>query len=208
MKKIGILVEGMEEQIALRHIVEKLAIEGVQILKPVFANMQPKGPAAQIVKAVEAKMSLLQKADAILVLIDKEDTDDCIITRVGELRNAFHKKGHRKVEVVIKNRQFENWLIADPEAINQLSNFEVTSAFRKKVEQDKTDHVQDPVGLLSGLKKGGSTFHKTKDGTEIAKKLNVENAARNSRSLRRFLRLLEHPDYKDQSKKPKQPLSF
>ena len=202
MKKIGILVEGMEEQISLRHIVEKLNIADTQILKPVYANMQPKGPIGQIVKSVGTKISLLNKADLILVLIDKEDSNDCLITRAEELKSAFHQKGHKKVEVVIKNRQFENWLIADPDAIGQLSHFNITTAFRKKVENDKADNIIDPVGLLTSLKKGDKTFHKTIDGTAIAKKLNVENAARNSRSLRRFLRLLGHEAYFLQSKKP------
>ena len=202
MRKIGIFVDGREEQISLRHMVEKLKIDHVQILTPVYANMQPKGPVGSIVKAVEAKMTLHKQADLIVVLIDLEDLEECIIARAQALKMAFHQKGYSKVEVVVKNQQFENWLIADPEAISQLDRFHITTTFKKKVENDKADNVANPVGLLSGLKKDGKTFHKTIDGTQIAKKLNIENAARNSRSLRRFLRLLGHRDYVHQSKKP------
>lgn len=99
-------------------------------------------------------------------------------------------------------RQFENWLIADPEAIAQIKNFKLTSTFRKRVAPDKADHVPNPIDLLNKLELGPKSFHKTVDGTEIAKKLDINTVASNSRSFRRFLRLLSHPDYLTQSKKP------
>jgi hypothetical protein len=99
MKKIGILVEGREEQIALGHIINKLKFPDAQILKPIYANMQPKGPVGQIVKAVENKISIISKSDLILVLIDKEDSDVCVVSRAAELKSAFHNKGYKQVEV-------------------------------------------------------------------------------------------------------------
>lgn len=100
MRKIGILVDGKEEEISLRHIVGKILIHDTQIITPVYAPMQPKASALQIVKAVEGRLNLLvKKTDLILVLIDFEDQDDCAVTKTIELKRAFQKHGYAKIEL-------------------------------------------------------------------------------------------------------------
>lgn len=198
--KIGIIVEGQEEQQSLRYIVEKIRIEGKQILAPIFAPIEPKATPQQIIKAMESRLKLLSKADKIIVLIDIENLDVCPGDRASSLERVFIDRGYENIEVVIKKRQFENWLIADPDAISQLRNFDMSEGFRRSVNNN-ADNVDDPVRLLSNIKNDRRYFHKTKDGSAIAKQVDYLRIASNSRSFRRFLRVLGYPLYLHQSKR-------
>jgi hypothetical protein len=195
---IGIIVEGQEESESLAHIVGKIAIENVIIRKPLYASTEPKATPGQIAKAVESRLKIL-KAQQILVLIDLENQDVCPGERAQTLENTFHQKGYRQVQVIIKNKNSENWLIADCDALKQLSTFKLTQAFINQVTH-KADHVTDAVGLLTKIKSDKKSFYKTKDGEAIARKANPEKIALHSRSFRRFLRLLGHQLYRTQSK--------
>lgn len=199
---IGIICEGQEESQSLAHIVSRITIEGVTICKPVYASIEPKATSAQITKAAESRFKyfMARKVNQILLLIDREDLTDCPGKRALEVEQAALKMGFTNVRVVIKNRKFENWLIADCEALRQLSSFKPTQSFIRQVTA-KADQVADAVGLLSSIKTDKKSFHKTNDGTAIAKKAVPETIALHSRSFRRFLRLLTHEDYKNQSKK-------
>ena len=200
---IGIIVEGQEESQSLAHITAKIIIEGVTIRKPLYASIEPKATPGQIVKALESRLKILGAIDRVLVLIDLENLDECPGERAQVLQKAVQKMGYDNVHVVIKNRKFENWLLADCDALNQLTNFSPTQAFLRKVT-GKADNVTDAVELLSSIKNDKRSFHKTQDGTAIARKAVPETIALHSRSFRRFLHLLKHPTYKQQSKKPAQ----
>ena len=197
--KIGIIVEGQEEQQSMRYIVENINIEGKQILTPIFAPIEPKATPQQIVKAMEGRLKLLSKANQIIVLIDLEDMDICPGDRANSLENYFFSKSYTNIKVIIKKRQFENWLLADPDAINGLKNFNVSEAFRRRVTGN-ADNIHNPIELLSNLKSDRKSFHKTKDGTAIAKEIDYLKVADNSRSFRKFLRVIGHPLYLTQSK--------
>jgi hypothetical protein len=202
---IGIIVEGQEESQSLAYVVEKITIKGVTIRKPLYASIEPKATPLQIAKSVESRLKILGQVNRILLLIDLENLDACPGERAQTLEQAVAKMGYHNVQVVIKNRKFENWLIADCEALKQLNLFKPTQSFIKQVT-GKADTVADAVGLLSSIKTDKKSFHKTNDGTAIAKKAVPETIALHSRSFRRFLRLLNHEDYKNQSKKAKTPV--
>lgn len=198
---IGIIVEGQEESQSLAHITTKITIEGVTIRKPLYAPIQPKATPGQIAKAIESRLKILGTVDRILILIDLEDLDVCPGERAQVLEDAVRRMGYDNMHVVIKHRKFENWLIADCTALGQLTNFSLTKSFVHQVT-GKADNVPDAVELLSSIKKDRRSFHKTHDGTAIAKKVRPETIALHSRSFRRFLHLLTHPTYKEQSKNP------
>jgi len=108
-----------------------------------------------------------------------------------------------QVHVVVKNRKFENWLIADPKALASLKGrFKPTQAFRKHVSPNKADNVPDGAVLLKQICVKGSYYHKTQDPPRILAAMDVAEGGRNSRSFRRFLRLVGDRRYRDQSKKP------
>ena len=106
------------------------------------------------------------------------------------------------MHVVVKNRKFENWLIADPGAFKKLrGRYEITSAFEGAVSPNKADGGTDATGLIKSISKDRS-YDKLKDAVAIVSVADPGTMACNSRSFRRFLRLLGHPDYVAQSLRP------
>lgn len=202
--KIGIVTEGRAERSALAELIKKLKSKSHSILEPVFASVEPKATPAQIVTAAEPKIRILDKRDCdrILFLIDFEDLGGCLITRKNQVESLLKNRGYSSVKVVIKQRQFENWLIADHRAVNACKRFAVSKSFIKAVSPNKADNINNPVKLLSGSKPDKTSFDKNRGAHAICAKSDPLRMAENSRSFRRFLRLIEHPTYQNQSKNP------
>lgn len=166
--------------------------------------MHPKATPRQIAKAASSSANILlsQGIDRLVVLMDREDNTDCPSKISTNVAAAFTKLGFTEVYVVIKDKKFENWLIADPLALKQYPRrFNVNKSFERKVSRNKADNVPDAEALSNTACKGGA-FHKRKDASEIARAQSVTNVAANSRSFRRFLRVLTYPNYATQSKNP------
>ena len=135
-------------------------------------------------------------------MIDQEDRPECAPEFADRIEQAIRKKGESEIFVAVKEKCLENWLVADPDALAALqARFKVTKAFRQSVANGKADSVRDAVALLDRIAIGPS-YHKRHDPPAIFARMNVDSAARNSRSLRRFLRLMGDKRYKDQSKRP------
>lgn len=202
--KIGIITEGKTERQGIENLTRQLDYDGVSIVKPLYAPMQPKAREGQIVKSAESRINILKSkgCQRIIVIIDFEDQNICVVERAQELEKVFVEKGHSFVKVVVKNRQFENWIISDYEGIGKCKDFSVTKSFINHVEPNKADNVSNPVELLNKIKNCKKKFDKNRDVDIITKKSTPERIASNSRSFRRFLRLLKHPIYKKQSKIP------
>ena len=202
--KIGIVVEGKAESQALKLLTRRIKIEGVQLLAPAYADMQPKSEPDQIAgKAIkQVKIQRTRGADLIVVLIDRENREECPPEFARQLEQAFKRLGYDNIRVVIKNRTFENWLIADIDALKKLSGlFSVTRSFEKTVSPNKADTVGDAEALLKKIAVN-HRFHKRRDASAITAVQEALEMARNSRSFRRFLRVVGHPQYLTQSKKP------
>jgi hypothetical protein len=203
--KIGIVVDGDAESQALKKLTRRIKIAGTQLLGPFYAPMQPKSTPKQIAKSAEKQVVILKRkrADKVVVLVDREDQAGTPGEIAISLEAAFHELGHQQVYVVIKNRKFENWLIADVGAFRQMPRrYKVSSAFEKAVSPDKADSVKDAEALINQIALKVK-YHKRHDAAQIAEKQNEAEIGLNSRSFRRFLRLIGHPDYRDQSCKPK-----
>jgi hypothetical protein len=90
-------------------------------------------------------------------------------------------------------------MIADVAALEKMPNrFSVTQAFRGKIVPNKADSVEDAESLLKQISKK-KPYHKSSDNPKIAEKQDALQIGCNSRSFRRFLRLLQHPIYAEQS---------
>lgn len=199
--KIGIIVDGDAEMKAFQCLTRRIKIQGVQLLKPIHADMQPKATAGQIAKAAEDKLGLLhaRRADRIIVLIDRENRQACPGQWKDEIERAISKLGYSQVRVVIKNRKFENWLIADVRVFEKLrARYQVTGIL---IAPDKADDVEDAEKLLNKIAVKVE-YRKGRDAAQITALQDYLEVGRNSRSFRRFLRLIGHPHYRDQSKKP------
>ncbi len=204
--KIGIIVDGDAESQALFNLTQNINIGNTQIIKPIYADIQPKASFEQIAKKALKSIGFLRgkNADKIIVFIDREDSETCPTEIKNNLEEAFKTIANEEIEVVVKNRKFENWLCADVEALRKMpKRFSVTNAFENQVKNNKADSIKDAEKLLDTIIiPKESQYHKRKDAQNITAKQNILNIACNSRSFRRFLRLISHPSYLKQSKKP------
>ena len=200
---VGIIVDGSAEAVALVPIIEKLRMTGFSVMNPIYADMQPRSTPKQIVRSTVGKMKILESrnAEKVIVLIDLEERSRCAVNFHSEIEAAFNDMGWSHVLVVVKVVAFENWLISDPDGIKKLnSRFSITKDFIKSVSSNNSDNVDEPVKLLNKICVGKKSYHKRDDARAIANQLDPLRMAKNSRSFRRFLRVIGLPDYLNQSK--------
>ena len=192
--KIGIITEGQSEQRALSEIVKKIGIKDV--LTPVFAPIDPKTGPNRMVKVAESRLNYFynRNVSKVIIVIDLENIQQCLIERAKSIEEAFHRKGHPKVCVVIKNKQFENWLISDHKGISKLKNFKPSQKFIKQTGNGNADNVAKPTELLTSIKTNKKSYAKGDDDINIAKMIDPKNMVKNSRSFRKFLKELGWKD--------------
>jgi len=201
---VGVVVEGQAESQALRRILPKIKAQGRQLIHVVYADMQPAAPATQIARKAAVGLRMLRKkgAEAFVVILDCEDTSRCPVELARRIEQALAKLEWPGVDVVVKRFKFENWLIADVDALKRMpSRFHVTNRFEKRVAPDKADNVRDAAAELGRLCQGHA-YHKRNDPVEIAKHQEPRRIAANSRSFRRFLRVVGCGKYAQQSRSP------
>jgi Domain of unknown function (DUF4276) len=191
--KIGLLVDGRAEYSALPHLLERIVSPHTILRNPLLCDIQPFASPAQIAHVASKSFPILlhRGADRILILIDKETRQDC----TGELAAAVEKEARARadsgveVRVVLKVKMFENWFVADPEALRGISGrFEKVERIAKQVTPNRADAV-DALGLLKTCSKD-RTFDKVRDGVAICKVLDPTRAAAGSRSFRKLLKEL------------------
>jgi len=200
---IGLIVDGQAEPDALWELRGKLQASQ-SMIRPLYADLQPKAAPGQIARKALSRVKMLRKrsASAIVLLIDREDQRECPPSLACEIQDALDRLGEPGILVVVKNRSFENWLIADVGALAKLrARFRPTKAFRERVVPNKADSVADGASLLNRICID-TTYHKRRDPPRILKASDVGAMAKNSRSFRRFLRLVGDDRYRAQSKRP------
>lgn len=203
--KIGLIVDGSAEVNAISAMVQNFTIPNVQFLNAIYADMQPKATPAQIARSALGKCQILlaRKVGLIVVLLDREDRNDCPSSFALAIQAAFAALGIQNIAVVIKDRQFENWLIADPDglAMGLPARMNITPAFIRSVSPDRADLVDNPEDLLNRICIRAE-YHKRHDAISIARVVDPIRTAMNSRSFRRFLRVVGFPSYQTQSRRP------
>lgn len=166
---------------------------------------QPDGPVKGIAKACgpALRQAKARGAELFVLVIDREQQQESVGALATVLKGELEKAGPWpfKVEVVFKDRTFENWLVADVQAVReQRGRFDLTQSAVRKVEPDKADHV-DALAILQKAAKG-KQYEKIEDGRKIAGHLDLSRAAKNSRSLRHMLHVLGVEAYADQCRRP------
>ena len=202
--RVGIVTDGQGEVEAHPKLLAGLQPEGVTTAGIAYADLQPKASPGQIVKAAESRIRIFRaKGTAAVVLaIDLEDRRECAGQFARSLEAAFAARGMDCVRVAVKHRCLENWLLADVGALRSLAaRFRVPKILSRKISPNKADHVQRPVELLQRMAVRKS-YHKRRDPPDIMAAQDASVVARNSRSFRRFLRLLGHRAYREQSRQP------
>lgn len=197
--KIGFVVDGQGEYYALPHLLPRLGSPNI-LLNPLFSAIQPLARPAQIAHVASKSFPILlsRGADLIVVLLDKETRPDCTGPLVEEIEREARKRLSEMsrtvdVRVVLKVSKLENWLIADPLALQALPGlFENVERIEKQVVPNKADAV-DAHELLKTCSRKRS-YEKKTGAIEICKRLDPERARLNSRSFRKLLKTLGCPE--------------
>ena len=202
--KIGIVVDGVAEYESLGKLFPSLsAASGHTYLKVVRADIQPKAPLPAIARSCKDAVVQLEARGAGLVLIvfDREDRPEC----PGEISEGVARPlgalVRCQVSVVVKDRKYENWLVADLGALAaHRARYLVAPRHRRLVEPNKADRV-DAIPMIKSIVKGD--YDKVDDSMAIMERAAPDVMSRHSRSFRKFLREACHPLYSSQSLLPR-----
>jgi Domain of unknown function (DUF4276) len=197
---IGLIVDGHAELEGLPYVLSRLGIRH-QILKPLRCDLQPTSSPTRMASEASRHFTyfLRRKVDRIVLLIDKEARAEC----TGELAQEIEREARAKLAhlsasidlfVVLKVTKLENWLVADPEALTALPGLiKKPERIAKQVAGGRADAVDALTLLKNGWAKKG--FKKPACAVAIFRKLDPVRAAANSRSFRKLLKTLGHPDF-------------
>jgi Domain of unknown function (DUF4276) len=202
VRRIGAIVDGQSEYRALPLITAKLEIAGAQFVKTLYAPIQPCAPAGVIARACQSPIQQLvqRRVTDIMILLDRETRSECPGTWASQIIDLLELPPGCRGWVIIKNRMFENWLIADLEALKASPRrYNLTTADERRIIPNKADSC-DALRMLKNMT--NSAYSKVDDSRIILTAADPLRIAANSRSFRRFLRVAGHSDYQTQSSKP------
>ena len=205
------LVEGDGEYHALPYLVSRIHTEHEILQRPLRSPIHPLSAVGSIARAAvpSARILIGRGADRVVLLLDHEDRPACpgvfaegLATNLRRLLAPSHPR--TEVAVVVKVQAFENWLIADGGAVLQLTGlFPRSRGLAGHVSANWADHL-NALDLLEHCSHPNRGYDKIKGALRICQVMDPAGAARNSRSFRRFLRVLGHPLYRNQSRLPVQ----
>lgn len=206
---IGVIVDGMAEYRSLGSIIEKISASSRIIQQPIYCDIQPYSTTGIIVRTVLKRLPILlnKGANRVVVLVDLENRRECPGDFALEIkRNILEElevQGKSiQIDVVIKNRKYENWLIADLRTLRSFRRrFRIGIGIQRAISPNKADNV-DAEKLLKQSVIPSQTFHKVRDAKTIMGRANPHRIAANSRSFRRFLRVVGDNKYQNQSIRP------
>lgn len=118
--------------------------------------------------------------DLILILLDADD--DCPVTLAASLRSQAERVvPHRRVAVVLANREFEAWFIAAADSLVDA----VGLLLLPQDQQVQADSPRDAKGWLS-KRMGPRRYHPISDQATFARHIHLEKARARSRSFRKL----------------------
>lgn len=185
MIPIASIVEGDGEVSALPVLLRRLAAE----LDPV-ASVNPLQPIRVrrdrfLHKDEEFRRQLLLAAAKageegwILVLLDADD--DCPKELGPEIhRRAKQHVPHRRVSVVLANREFEAWFIAAAQSLHGARGFSIPAGERPEAEVPR-----DAKGWMREHMRSG-TYSEILDQPAFAARIDLQQTFANSRSFRKL----------------------
>ena len=200
------MVDGLGERSALPVLYQRIRTPHT-LVTPIKQDIQPMAPVSQIARAAAAGCRILaiKQVDLVVVLVDLEHRDACAGQFAQELREQVVARVSDlgiEVAVVIKVRAFENWLVSDLECLaGSPGLFPDARRVRQSVPAGTADQV-DALAILQQASGRHRSYHKVRGAVGVCAHLDPARAAINSRSFRRFLRVVGDSRYAHQSRRP------
>lgn len=203
---IGLIVDGEGEYRSLPFLIARLNAGSQVLRQPLLVNTNGNVPTGQIAAAIKSRLPILaaRGATRAVVLIDRETNPTCpgkLATEIADaLRPSCGPDSVSTATVVVKNHMFENWLIADVRTLTQMrARFQLTVSAVRLIQSGRAD----AANALAIIKRAaiGTQYDKVVDAVSIMKVADPLAIAANSRSFRKLLRTVQHPLYRDQSRR-------
>ena len=140
----------------------------IELMQPVKADLQPLAPVPRLARECEKSVHQLKLRGAhrVIVLLDREVRATC----PGGFASAIESEVRARVDgvavdVVVKQKSFENWLLAHLAALAaHPRRFTVSRGTRRLVEPNKADNVEG-LALLRRCVRGD--YNKVADAKRI-----------------------------------------
>ena len=160
------------------------------LLNPIYANVSPLAPIPLLVKQLEPRIRLAvsRRAELVLVILDSEKAASCPGERATQITTAFANMGVTNCTVVLKHTRFENWLIADREALYSCPGL-FPAASRLNYPKGRADSV-DALRLLTTTMGNKVVYSKMRHPEKVLAHADIIRMRANSRSFNKFLRTL------------------
>lgn len=195
---MAVVTEGDGEFKALPALFDQFreANENLELIRITKLSVQPDGPVEKIKRQCEklAPLFTAKRVDEVILVLDREQQGDAAGVVAQRIESAVAGILPMRLRVVLKDRTFENWVIADVDALATMpARFEVTPALRRAVTPNKADRVA-ALELIKKASRSGN-YDKIQDAERVLKHARVEHIGANSRSFRHLLHILQHPLY-------------
>ncbi|MFL0276556.1 DUF4276 family protein [Mycobacterium sp. SMC-19] len=202
--RIALITEGASEFKALPQLFPQLQQKmprRSRIVRILRANITPDAPHPQVISSCRPALKIASNiADMAIVLLDREQQQNCPGDIAAKLEERFKKAACIDIRVVLKDRKFENWLISDLVGLkSHPARFNYDNALSRRVHPDKADRI-DAERELKRI--SGGKYDKIPDGNRLCKTASVDRIAHNSRSFRHFLHLLNYEPYRTDCRTP------
>ena len=194
---IGLIVEGHTEYEAIPQMLSRMGIRCAHLscLRGQPAELPAKAFVERcLLKHVRAQ--LITNADIVVVVVDAEQRAESAADFRRQLQQELNRQlrarhtwsAPERVEVVVCNRTFENWLLADPQGLRK----------SKLVTRDLSAAVschadgKDALTLLKSAFAKCKSYNKRLHGLQLARCVRLDDARVHlcSESLREFVALL------------------
>ena len=206
--KIGLIVDDLGAVDSLPLLYERIRSPHT-LLKPVHERkLQPLAKPEQIAPIAARRCGLLaaEGIDLVVVLLDRETRHECpgaFASRLQAMIVQQFNAGSFSVAVVLKNQCFENWLVADLACLSGSPRlFSGRHRVQRSVPAGNADGIDDPLDILKRACGPRGRYDKVEGAKAICTHLDPGRAALNSRSFRRFLRVVGDSRYVGQSRLP------
>lgn len=191
---LGLVVEGKTEYQAIPEMLGRMKI---RCTTPSCFHGQP--VEAHVKTLVDkcllqhVRVQMVKNADKVVVILDRESRLESLEefrkSVLYELQKQLSEAGKSdetgKIEVIVCDRRFENWIISDPKGISR-SNY-----IRHNLSAKVNCHADDreALALLKSVFRTGNSYSKSIHGPRLAKYVRVEDVRvqQCSASLRKFL---------------------
>jgi len=202
--KVGFIVDGQAEYGSLGFLTARIPVATGDTLGPiVYADLQPTSPVEMLVSRCREEIDNVFAVKGVTRTVVLLDLDDRPVGCVRDWAMEFQAVaqaglGHLMpdgVYVVIKNACFENWLISDYEALKGMAKFNLSAAHEARI-RSSADNVKAAEVIDASLRAAASAngrtynYEKRSDSRAILSVARPGFMAENSRSFRRFLRVV------------------